>query len=48
MPLADLPGANGLLDQTIKRDAEAEATPNNFADSIPTTRLLRFVKPYCS
>ena len=37
-----------VLVDTIKRGAEAEATPNNCADSNPTTRLLRFVRPYCS
>jgi len=37
-----------VLMTSIKRGADAGATPSNCADSNPTTRVLRFVRPYCT
>lgn len=37
-----------LLVQTNDQWAEAEAPLTSYADSDPTTRVLRFAKPYCT
>ena len=37
-----------VLVSSIKRSAEAEAAPNRFADTNPTTRVLKFARLYCT